>query len=99
MTAVSISPDELQQGFTALSDLMIIVQNGLGDKAADEKLLSDGFVIAEGTFPEYALALMAANFLIDMVITYNRSAEPGALSHIAGGNRGNIPGQTGGAAP
>lgn len=87
---VSLSADELQQGFTALSDLIVVVQGGLGNKAADEKLISDGFVIAEGTLPEYALALMAANFLIDMIITYNRSGTPGSQTPMhASGARGN----------
>lgn len=82
---VTATAAELEQGFAALSDLVTTVRTGIVTKAGVEQVTSDGFSIAEDVFPEYAPALMAANFLIDILIQRNSQGEPGSQTPMTGG--------------
>jgi hypothetical protein len=84
--AVSLPAAELGQGLTALTDLVTAVRANLADKADDEQVVSDGFTIAEDLLPQYALALAAANFLLDMLITYDTQGTPDSQTPMFGGS-------------
>jgi hypothetical protein len=95
--SVSLATLPLKQGLTALTDLITALNDHLASLSEDEQVVSDGLNIATVFVPALipvAVALPAAEFLLDMLITHNRSADPGALSPIASGKKGSDPWQT-----
>lgn len=82
---VSLSTSELKTGFDALSKLVSMVQSGIITKSDVEQVVSDGFTIGEEMLPLYAPALMAANFLIAIIIERNTQGQPGSQTPMPGG--------------
>ena len=82
---LSLSTAELKTGLAALSSLAEMVQSGIITKDGTEQIVSDGFEIAEEALPVYAPALMAANFLIEILIRYNTQGEPNSQTPMTGG--------------
>lgn len=82
---VSLTAAQLRQGFTALTDIATAAQAGLANKADDEQVLSDGFQIAEALMPQYALAMAAAEFLLDLAIENDTQGEPSSETPMFGG--------------
>lgn len=82
---VSLTTTELKTGFAALTSLVAMVESGMITKASTEQVISDGFTIGEELFPAYAPALMAANFLIAIIIERNTQGQPGSQTPMPGG--------------
>ena len=86
--SVALTALPLQKGLLALTDLITALEGHLKNLPADEAVVSDGLGIATVFVPALipvAVALPAAEFLLDMLIARNTQGQPGSQTPMFGG--------------
>jgi hypothetical protein len=94
---VSLTAATLQQGLTALTDVVTALQDHLLNIDADEAVVSDGLAIATVFDPAlipFAMALPAAEFLVALLIANNTQGQPGSQTPSISGKKGSDPWET-----